>query len=176
MKEIEVKILDIDPIALEQKLLEMGAVKVFEGDIQADQYDFPDGRLDANRSFVRMRSKGEETELCLKRRTESGGAIHYDEFEIVVSDRVAAHEFLLNLGMVQTTKGRKKTRSSFQLGESHLEIDAFEGIPAFLELEAHSQEELEALMEKLGYTMADAKAWSGRDVLTHYGITPFLPL
>ena len=43
-------------------------------------------------------------------------------------------------------------------------------MPAYLEIEVSDANELPKLVEALGYTMADAKAWSGKEVYEHYGV------
>ena len=51
MKEIEVKIINIDKKDVEKKLVKLGAKKVFAGNLINALYDFKDRRLDKN-SFI----------------------------------------------------------------------------------------------------------------------------
>lgn len=170
MPEVEVKILEIDVSAIEKKLTDMGAKKVFEGDIQASLFDFPDSRLDKEQSFVRLRSKGNKTELVFKKRIPDEVAKSYHELQVEVSDLKQAWGILEGIGLVETVHGRKKHRISYALADAHFELDEFEGMPAFLEIEVSDSRELPKWVEALGYTMEDAKPWSGKEVYEHYGV------
>jgi predicted adenylyl cyclase CyaB len=170
MTEVEVKILEIDVAATEQKLRELGATKVFEGDIRASLFDFPDNRLDLVQSFVRIRTKGDTVELVVKKRIPSEISKSYEELEVVVSDYGVAQQILEHIGLVETVHGRKKHRISYTLENAHFEIDAFDDMPAFLEIEVTDSDHLAKWVELLGFRMEDAKPWSGRDVYEHYGV------
>ena len=62
-----------------------------------------------------------------------------------------------------------KKRISYVLGDIRFEIDTYEGIPTFLEIEAPSEEILEEMVLKLGFSMKDTKPWNGKKVWKHYG-------
>ena len=66
MKEIEIKILDINPEKIRKKLLELGAEKVFDGEVHVISFDLPDERLNKAGQHLRVRKVGKQVELCLK--------------------------------------------------------------------------------------------------------------
>ncbi len=170
MKEVEVKILEIDTEAVVEKLLSLGAEKVFEGDMLATMYDFPDRRFDKEGSFVRLRTKGNTAELVFKKRLLGTVAKSFEETETQVSDLQATRKILEILGLVPLREGRNCHRVSYVIDSTHIEIDTIEGIPTFLEIEVQDESEIAAWVEKLGYAMADAKPWSKREVYAYYGV------
>jgi predicted adenylyl cyclase CyaB len=171
MDEIEVKILEVDQAAIEEKLISLGAIKCFEGDIQALLFDFPDRRLDQADSFIRIRSKGDEVELAFKRRILGDDTVkRYEETEVTVSDKAVMADILLKLGLVNTVVGRKKHRISYATEGAHFELDTFDGMPTFLEIETADKRLLEEWVARLGYRMEDTKPWGGRQVYEHYGV------
>ncbi|MFH1316815.1 MAG: CYTH domain-containing protein [Candidatus Woesearchaeota archaeon] len=68
MKEIEVNIIEIDKDEIIKKLLDLRAEKVFEGDIYAIHYDFKDNSLKIDKSFVRLRKRGDKSFLAYKKK------------------------------------------------------------------------------------------------------------
>lgn len=68
----------------------------------------------------------------------------------------------------QELSGVEKTRTSYVLGAVHVDIDTLPGIPTFLEVEAPDQSTLESIVVLLGFTMRDAKPWTGKEVRDHY--------
>jgi adenylate cyclase class 2 len=164
MNEVELKILEVNVDAVVKKLLSIGAKKIFEGDIQARYFDFPDGKLRNAGSVLRL-----EFELAFKKKSSDDESVKsQDETETIVSDIEAMKKILLNLGLIEKI-GLNKHRVSYSLGKVHFEFDTFPGIPTFLEIEAHSIKEAKDWVEKLGFSIKDAKPWSGKEVLKHYG-------
>jgi adenylate cyclase class 2 len=175
MDEIEVKILEVDQVGIEETLVTLGATKSFEGDIQALQFDFPDRRLDQVDSFLRLRNKGDEVELAFKRLILDDDTVkRYEETEVKVSDKAVMADILGKMGMVNTAVGVPKRRVSYAADGVHFELDTYEGIPTFLEIETSDKALLEEWVARLGYRMEDTKAWSGRQVCEYYGISNIL--
>ena len=160
MREIEVKILEINVEEIRKKLLDLGAEKVFEGEIQMTSYDFPDNRLEKKGEFIRLRKLGEKVELCHKGKKEDSHLKVREEIEITVNDFKDTVKILENIGLVKYYEGNKK-RESYKLGKISFEIDFYPLIPPFLEIEAPSEEEVEKYVEKLGYTMKQTTNLSG---------------
>ena len=169
MQEIEVKILEVDKIRIIQKLEQLGAVKKFDGEINAFYFDFPDQRLTADNKLLRVRTKGEEyVELTFKKKISKEKAKIMEEHEVTFKGKIAAlKEILSGIGL-EELRQIQKHRISYSLGNIHFELDKMPNIPLFLEIEATSLEELKEAVEKLDFTMDDAKPWSAKDVLNHY--------
>ncbi|MEK6939549.1 MAG: CYTH domain-containing protein [Nanoarchaeota archaeon] len=171
MREIEVKILEVEVASLKRKLESWGAKKVFEGELTASYYDFSNGKLGKGGLVLRLRKKSgtEQTvELTLKEKISQTEAKIMKEYEVAVTNFEAMQKILYGLGL-RETKVARKHRISYQLDDVHFDLDTFPGIPTFLEIEAPTLEIVKEYVTKLGYSMAEAKPWSGGDLLRYYG-------
>ncbi len=167
MKEIEVKVLEINKVRIVKKLLKLGAKKVFEGRVKSLFYDFEDSRLTRNDSFLRLRKKGKDTYLTFKKKISQDGVKIMDEFEIRVNDFEAIRSILNFLGLTDFKTYTKK-RTSYQIGKTLFEIDEFESIPAYMEIEAPSKELVNYFIELLKIDKQKIKSWDGEELLNYY--------
>ena len=174
MQEIEVKILEIDVSAVEQRLSELGAQKEFDHELRAIFYDFPDGRIIQNKELIRLRKEGPKTVLTHKRSIPSGTVKIMEETETEVADFELMDRILQNMGLLRT-KETRKTRAQFQFRNVHIVIDNYLGeladIPPFLEIEASNQTELEEMVEILGFRQEHCRNWNTYDLVKHYGLS-----
>lgn len=170
MNEVEVKILEINPEAIEEKLKALGAKKVFEGILEAVYFDIGN-QLDSKGEIFRLRKEGDKVCMTHKKKVEISDAKVMEETEIEVSDFDEAKKLIGALGYKQYTR-LKKHRKSFCLDRVVFEIDnyldEYGSIPAFLEIETEDLELLKHYVEKLGFSMKDCRAWSSKDVISHY--------
>lgn len=170
MQEIEVKILEIDKEAIIKKIESLRAKKIFEGRIVAHYLDTPNDDLWKEGTVLRVRTRGETTELTLKKKVKGRKDIkHRDEYEIKVDDFEMTKQLLEQLGFVEREYKEDKRRITYALDDSHVEIEDVEGIPTYLEIESKSIEELEKIVEKLGYKMSDTTPMTAGEVRKHYG-------
>ncbi len=167
MREIEVKILNINVEEIRKKLLELGATKVFEGEVHAIAFDFPDSRLDQQDCFVRLRKVGDKTELCFKGEKADSKFKSREEIEVNVSEFDETIKILEKIGLKRFHEGRKN-RISYKFEGATFELDSWENIPTFLEIEAKTEEEVESFVNKLGFTMEQTNNWSYLDIEEHY--------
>lgn len=171
MKEIEVKILDINRSEMEAKLLALGAVLHFDGELSAVFFDFPDKRIRENKGVLRLRKEGEKVMLTHKTQLSQEGVKIMDEKEVSVGEAEKMQEILLNLGM-EIVKSTRKMRTEYLLGTAKVLFDDYKDeldfIPVFIEIEAHSEEEVYAVAEKLGYKREDCNSWNTWQVTEHY--------
>ena len=86
MKEIEVKILEIDVEEIEKKLKKMEAEKVFEGEVVSIYFDFPDKLLEREGKILRLRQKGDKVILTYKELISKDEAKIMDEYELTIDD------------------------------------------------------------------------------------------
>ncbi|MDP3640425.1 MAG: class IV adenylate cyclase [Nanoarchaeota archaeon] len=175
MKEIEVKILEVDVGEIERKLLDCGAKRVFDGEIVASYFDFSDNSLGQQQKVLRLRQVGKSTELALKVQEDADDAEAKirQEYQVLVSEPEIARQILEGLGLRECRKIQKH-RSSYCFadpagGAIHFELDTFPDIPTFLEIEAPTLDEVYRYVATLGFSREDAKPWSFADVLRHYG-------
>lgn len=172
-KEIEAKILEIDPRRVTSDLERIGAVPSFEGTIKAYSFDYSDEKIRKEGSRLRLREKNSivsvETivELTYKKPVSKNGVKIVDEYEIKVDSLEETKRILELLGLVQY-KSEEKLRISYKLPDASFEIDTFPNIPPFLEIEANSVELVKAYALKLGFKEEDLKPWSGNEVIRYY--------
>lgn len=94
-----------------------------------------------------------------------------EEIELEVQDFEKARTLLKELGFNEKAH-EKKHRTTYQLGNALVEIDQHPDIPAYLEIEAPTKDEIKPALEKLGYHISQAKTWGSYQVLKHYGKLP----
>ena len=171
MKEIEVKILEVDPEALVHKLGELGAEKTSEYDLEALFFDFPDGSLERARNLLRLRRSGELSWLTYKGYVADPGAKVREEWEVSVSDFSLARRILEALGL-QARLRILKHRIAYRLNRASLAIDRhqeeFARIPPLLEIEAPSVEDVHAVARLLGFTPEQCRPWDFSALIAHY--------
>ncbi|MBN1793112.1 class IV adenylate cyclase [Candidatus Woesearchaeota archaeon] len=167
MEEVEVKFLEINKAEIIGKLESIGAKKVFEGRIVPSFFDYPDDSLRKKDQILRLRKRGDETELAFKQKKQYPEAKVAEETELNVDDFETMRQILLRLGMKEVAR-KPKQRISYATEHAHYEIDTYEGLPPYLEVEAESFEDLKKAVERLGFSMKDSKPWSGRQLLKHY--------
>jgi len=169
MQEIEVKVIDINKEEIIRKLLELGAEKIFEGDITASSYDFEDSRLTKDASFIRLRKMGDKPFLTFKKKITQDHAKVMEETETEIDNFDEMHKILLALGL-RPAKDYVKKRISYKLKNVRFEIDEYEKVPAYLEIEAPSLKLINEYVEKLGLDKNKVKTWTGKELMQHYGI------
>lgn len=171
MKEIEIKVLGIDRKAVEDRLVSLGAKKVFDDEIHALYYDFTNTALKNSDCALRLRLEGTKSILSLKKFVESKEAKIREEHEVEVSDFNTMKYLLEALGL-NVWLEMKKHRTSYEFRGVHFEIDeyhdAYNYIPQFLEIEGHDIETIYACAELLGFTGNDCKPWDILQVAAYY--------
>ena len=167
MKEIEIKILEIDKIRIIEKIKELNAVMVFDGELVNTYFDYEDCSLEKKGKHLRLREKGKNTEITLKENFSKVTAKIADEYKITFLEREDAKKILAGMGLVVNIQVRKY-RTSFHLGDIAFEIDEIPGIPPLLEIEAPDMDTIEKYVKYFGYNMSDAKPWSFREVMQYY--------
>jgi adenylate cyclase, class 2 len=163
--EFEVKILDVDPSAIEARIEALGGTRGQSRLLRRYVYDIAPG--DASR-WIRLRDVGDKVTLCLKE-IHSEGIGGIEETEIAVGNFDTAADLLNKLGFSPKAY-QENRRTSFQLGSARLEIDTWPGIPPYLEIEADSADEVLRAATMLGYAESDLTSENTVDVYARYGI------
>jgi len=173
MQEIEVKILEIDRVAVEQHLRSLGATISFDGEMHALFFDDAAGKFTRQGDVLRLRKEGESIVLAYKKHLSREGAKVMEETEVTVDHFERMRHILTALGL-SPIKETQKHRREFQLGEAHVAIDDYQGalasIPVFMEIEAPSLEAVHGLMARLGLPPETANTWSTYELVVHYGL------
>lgn len=171
MEEIEVKFLGINKEEIELKLISLGAVKQFERLYRRKVYDYPDLRLNADASWIRVRDEGDKVTMGFKKRLlpnqQNDAGMH--EIEMVVSDFDIAWKFLEAIGLKQKFY-EENYRTRYMLGEIEFDIDHWPLLTPYLEIEAPSWEKIDEAINLLGLNPNDKKICSAFQIYEMEGI------
>ena len=171
MKEIEVKILDIDRKKVEETLISLGAEKILDSDIQTTFFDFKDGKIVKAKDVLRLRKEDGKVELTYKKVHTTKTAKEAEEISVDVSSLEEMQNILENLGL-RKTENMLKHRVSYKLGNARFDIDRYlekySFIPEFMEIEAEITEPIDHYAELLGFKPKDVLPWSTYDIVKHY--------
>jgi predicted adenylyl cyclase CyaB len=170
MREIEVKILDVDIKGLVAKLKKIGAKKVESGLVRITALDFPDEKLRKNGSYIRVRTFGHRTELVLKKNVEKSDFKIMDETETTLGDYETALKLFREIGIEAFAK-QEKYRATYKLDNIKFEIDKYPTLNWFVEVEAESKDDVIRGVELLGFSMSQTTSKSGKDLFKGSGIT-----
>jgi len=168
MKEIEVKILEINRLGFENKIIILGGEKIFDGEIKG--IFFENEQL-GKEKLLRLRKEENKCVLTLKDVISKDGAKVADEYEVEVSDYEIAKKIFEELGY-SIKKNIRKHRTEYAVDGVKFAFDKYFDeyafIPEFLEIEAEDQETLFRYVKLLGLEKEDCKPWSGGDVIKYY--------
>ncbi len=171
MKEIEVKILEVNQDEVVEKLLSLGAIKTFEGILEAKFYDYEDKYLSQAGKVLRLRKEGNESFLTLKQNFDMSKVKICDEIETEISNAEEIKIILLSLKL-QPLKTTKKKRISYKIQNTKFEFDEyleeFSNIPILLEIETPNIEKIYEWAEKLGFSKEDCKPWGFNKLVKYY--------
>ncbi|MFQ5474433.1 MAG: class IV adenylate cyclase [Candidatus Nanoarchaeia archaeon] len=167
LRFFSINILEVDIQDVINKLEEFGANKIFEGDLEAEFFDFKDLRLKKDKKMLRLRVKRNHSELTFKERISKDEAKIMKEHETDLDNPESMRTILSSLGLKKIGE-MKKHRVSYSLDNVRFEFDTFPNIPTFLEIESDNVSELKLWVENLGFSWSDTKPWTGKDVLDHY--------
>ncbi|MBU0471000.1 MAG: CYTH domain-containing protein [Nanoarchaeota archaeon] len=163
--EFEVKILDVDVVKIRSKLNSLGAVKVGEKNMRRYIYLFDS----ANKNkWLRLRDEGGKVTLTIKhfQKDDIAGT---KELEVGVGSFEKTFEVLFEMGLKPELYQENK-RESYKLGDVEVEIDTWPKIPAYLEVEGKSKEDVERIVKLLGFEMSQTTSLDGEGVYQHYGL------
>jgi len=169
IREIEIKILEINVEEIEKKLVGLGAEKIEEGLLHDKLFNFPDKRIPKEEMF-RVRKHENRVEITYKANPGKSDFLEHDEYQTNVEDFDTICKILELLGLV-VTRDRQKKRTSYKLGNVKFEIDKYPTIPAYMELEG-SKEDIQKMLEKIGYTMKDTTNKNATQVILNYKQDP----
>lgn len=178
MREIEIKVINIDINELRTKLVQLGAKKIFTGDVSSIILDYKDKRLSKKDSFLRLRSfDNKKFELTFKGPQQKGPYKVRKEINIGISELADTQKILQSLGLT-VIKKIYKFRESYELiikvGKRsihyHVDIDDYKIIPEFLELEAKNEKDLAYIIKLLKIPKKNLYNGSTTGILKMYGI------
>ncbi len=149
MKEVEVKIRNIDKDEIAQRIMAMGAVKVFSGRVIDYRFDTPDRDLSRQGKALRIRQKGKYIYLNVKGKKKSIENITgRDEIGVKISNFKVMHRILSELGYIKIFE-LSKYRTEYRLGDINFDVDEYPGLSPILEIESDSYEKVEKYIKDL---------------------------
>jgi predicted adenylyl cyclase CyaB len=171
MEEIEVKILEVNRVKVEKTLANLGAEKVFDGDIETMLFDFKKGTIIKQKNVLRLRKQQDKIELTYKKVHFTPTAKTAEEYSVSVSSLEIMKKILENLGLF-VIKSMQKHRVSFTLDCARFDFDRYSGnygfIPEFLEIEAENSDLIYKYAALLGFKEKDCLPWSTTELIRHY--------
>jgi adenylate cyclase class 2 len=172
MKEIEVKIINIDREKVEARLSTLGATQIFDGDQVTVFFDYPGNPIATAKNLLRLRKTADKTQLTFKKFIESKSLKIRDEYEVAVSDFESMQLILESLGL-SPTKRMEKHRTSYALNSgAEVDIDKYTGeyshIPELLEIEAEDTQKVQLYAKLLGFQPEECKSWTTFDLIDYY--------
>jgi adenylate cyclase class 2 len=171
MKELEVKILEINRRQIQEKLGQMGAEKIFEGEIRTVFFDFEDDRIIKANDVLRLRKQADKIDLTYKKVKVGKVAKSAEEFTVQVSSMEDTEKILGNLGL-RVIDDMQKNRVSYKLDRARFDMDCYFGkygfIPELMEIEAENIEEIHRYAGFLGYKPKDCLPWSTKELIEYY--------
>jgi len=172
MKEVEVKIIEIDRGKVETKLMSLGATKTLDDDVGTLFFDFPDNSISKVKDLLRLRRIGSRTALTFKKFVENDSAKVRVEYEVLVSDFEATSSILQALGLIPTLR-MEKHRTSYRMKDGvEVDIDKYtrqySHIPTLLEIEGADTPTIHAHAKLLGFEPEQCKSWTTFDLIAYY--------
>lgn len=171
MREVEVKVIDIDRAGVEERLRSLGARRIFDGEVHDIYFDFQNRSVSESRNLVRLRNAGGKAVLAYKRFVDDDATKVREEYEVIVSDLDAMRTILEGLGL-QPWLELRKCRVTYELGDAHVDLDEYRDdfgfIPAFLEIEAGDADTVLRCAQLLGFAPEDCRAWTALELAAHY--------
>ena len=163
--EIEARLLECDTEKILNKLKENNAT--FVGDWLQLRYCYDFNPVKKN-SWIRLRTNGVETTLTIKE-IQTDKIDGTKESEIVVSDFFGTDEILNKLGYVARSK-QENRRIRFYLDNVEIDIDFWPMIPAYVEFEADSENEIKAVCKKLDINFESLTTLDVQSIYANYGL------
>ncbi|MBQ8444745.1 MAG: CYTH domain-containing protein [Clostridia bacterium] len=163
--EIECRLLNVDVKKFIKKLKEHNATFVGDWLQIRNCYDFNPVKKN---SWIRLRTNGIETTLTIKEINNSkiDGT---KECEVKVSDFNTTDELLNKLGYFARSK-QENRRIRFILDKVEIDIDFWPQIPAYVEFEAESEQDIKNLCKKLNLNYENLVSIDVEKIYATYGI------
>lgn len=166
MKELEVKIMNIDPDSVRKKLKSKGAQLVKKENQINKIFDFPDKRLLNGKGYARIRlvedllNGSQHCYMTVKKLISQDKFKIMEENETKIIDSSEGENIFRALGLIQYSS-IARYRESYSYKGTLIEIDIndkeFFPVP-YIEIETKDEAELEEIVGMLGYEMKDATA------------------
>lgn len=159
--EHELRILDVDPATIGQKILEVGGKRIYERTLQR-RYTYDTLPKERNK-WIRLRTNGSLSTLAVKHVTGEGVS-DTKEVEVEISDFQDTALLLKEIG-VQSKSYQENYRTLYELEGTEIMVDEWPLIRPYIEIEAPSVALVHQAIATLGFTVEQA---TGLDVSSIY--------
>jgi adenylate cyclase class 2 len=173
MKEIEVKVLNIDKSRLLNNLFLINA-KLIKKEFQKNiMFDYEDNRLFNSGGYIRLRelddliNKKKSYIVTFKELITKDKFKISEETEFETLNLENTIKFLNKLGL-KIFRIDEKFRESYKLDLGLVEIDTWPGVPTYIEVEAESEENIKQILNFLDYKLSDSTSMSLKEIIKFY--------
>ena len=127
-----------------------------------------------SKKWIRVRQTNDKTTIAVKHILANNETSLQQmlETEIEVPSIKEANNLLEALGYAYKSY-QEKERITYILDGYELDIDTWPGIPTYVEIEGSSEEDLEIILNKLGYSMKDTVSCTADQIYEKYGLSMF---
>ncbi|GAA0182759.1 CYTH domain-containing protein [Clostridium sediminicola] len=163
MKELETRIININPDLIRKKMQEIKAEKVKSENQINKIFDFPNKKLFSNKGYARIRIIEDLLQnrslyyMTTKKLLSQEKYKIMEEHEILIDSADEGEKIFQSLGL-EMYESISKYRESYQYKNTLIEIDIndinFYPYP-YIEIESKDEEEAQEVIELLGYSMDD---------------------
>lgn len=165
MKEVEVKIRNINKEEIIQKITEFGAAKIFTGRVIDYRFDTPERDLSRQGKALRIRQKGKYIYLNLKGKKKSvENVTGREEIGVKISNFKTMQKILSELGFIKIFE-LNKYRTEYRMDDMTFDIDEYVGLDPILEIESNSYDKVNEYVKKLNIKEEDIGRVYIREIL-----------
>ena len=170
--------MNINIESMEEKLLKIGAKKIFDRIFRRRVYDYPDLRLHKQGAWIRIRDEGDKATMTFKKRigikTHDGTTNDdsMEEIDIIVSDFEKTGKILEKIGLKEKFYEENR-RICYRLDDVEIDIDHWPMLEPYLEIEGPSMDKVDIVIKKLGLNPKDKKIFVAYQIYQLKGINEF---
>jgi len=169
-KEIEIKILNIDPKKFKINLKKLGGKMINKPTLLRELYFESPSEKRVYSSF-RLRSEGQRSFLTLKMKKDDRQFEIRDEYEVEVSDFNTARK-ILELAGFNVFRQREKMRESYKVGTIRIEVDTYPEIKPYAEIESTNKKDIKEFLDKMGFVLEYAVKKTATEIIRDAGLNP----
>lgn len=152
--EVEVKFLNVDFDPLRVKLREVGAVLEQPMRLMRRVIIEPP-HLAVQDAFIRVRDEGDKVTLTYKHFHDHEAFSGAKELETTVENFETVVE-ILALGGLEPKSFQESRRETWKLGSVEVVLDEWPGLKSYIEIEGHSEDEVQKAAKLLGFDWREA--------------------
>ncbi len=165
MKEVELKVRNINKEEIIKKIIDLVGTRVFSGKVIDFRYDTPDRDLSRQGKALRIRQKGSHIYLNLKGKKKlRGSIIGRDEIGVKISNFKTMQKILNELGHTKIFE-LVKYRIEYRYKDINFDIDEYVGLDPILEIESDSYDKVKKYIELLEIKQEDIGRVYIREIL-----------